>query len=72
MELITEDHLKHWLSEIQWQLNGINTELSKSGYLKCNGFVKHGSFLSLEYLREKQYKIQKLKEQIEWDTKFDV
>ncbi len=69
--MISEDHLEHWLSEIQWQINGLTSELSKSGYLECDGLRLHGEYLSLEYLREKKYKIQKLKEQIEWDIEHD-
>ncbi len=69
--MITKEHLEHWLSEIDWQLNGAVKELSKKGYAKTNGLMILGDYFSLEYMREKINTIKKLKETIEWDIEHD-
>lgn len=58
--MITEEHLEHWLGEIEYALNGINNEINKDGYKEIAGEMIHGSHLSLEYLREKQTTIRRL------------
>jgi len=69
--MITEDHLKHWMHEIEWQLNGINTEINKKGYKKLTGTILNKDYLSFEYLREKEGKIRALLKTIQWDVDHD-
>ena len=65
--MITEEHLQHWLSEMQWQLDGINTELSKEKYKDTKGLDINGNHLSLKCLREKLTHLQGLKRCVEND-----
>ncbi len=58
--MISDTHLKHWLSEIEWQLNGIAGEINKKGYGDTDGIMINEGHLSLEYLREKQGTIRRL------------
>ncbi len=69
--MITQEHLEHWLKEIDWQLNGAIKELSKKGYKEKNGLMIQGDYFSLEYMREKINTIKKLKETIQWDMSHD-
>lgn len=65
--MITEEHLKHWLSEIQWQLNGILGEI-KMEKVQMGGINvgKNGEkFVSFTYLNEKAMKIEKFLAHIE-------
>ena len=69
--MITQEHLEHWIKEIQWQLNGLHKELNKKGYVNNKGLVVDGDFLSLEYLREKTEIAIKTLHCIEWDILHD-
>jgi len=71
--MITKEHLLHWLGEIQWQLNGIASELAENK-VQMNGINvgKNGeAFVSFEYLREKADKIKLQLNNIEWDMNHD-
>lgn len=51
--MITEEHLRHWLGEIEYALDGIYTEV-QSDKVECLGTtVSNGKFVSFEYIREK-------------------
>jgi len=65
--MITEEHLKHWLGEIRWQLNGILKEIDMEK-VQMNGINvgKTGeAFVSFTYLNEKAIKIEKFLELID-------
>ena len=74
--MITQEHLEHWLNEIQWQLNGILKEIDpkkleyKSG-ISIELADDKRCFVSFEYLQEKALTIQQLKKCIEDDIKND-
>ncbi len=59
--MITQEHLEHWLYEIQWQLNGILQEVdAKKVQMGGINVGKTGEkWVSFEYLQEKAQKIQK-------------
>ena len=71
--MITEEHLKHWISEIEWQLNGIRNEVAATK-VKSDG-VNVGeageAWVSFEYLQEKADSIRKLLICITWDMTHD-
>ncbi len=69
--MITEEHLKHWTGEILYALNGIQKEITKSGFGPTTGEMIHGDYLSLEYLREKESTIRRLLGCITWDIMKD-
>jgi len=58
--MIERDHLVHWLDEIKYALNGINTHLQKDGFKEMDGTMVNGSHLSFDYLREKGTTIDRL------------
>jgi len=65
--MITEEHLKHWLGEIHWQLNGIVQEI-RAEKVQMGGINvgKNGEkFVSFEYLQEKAQKIERFLELID-------
>jgi len=65
--MITEEHLKHWLGEIHWQLNGILQEIRMEKVAMSGINVgEHGEkFVSFTYLNEKAMKIEKFLAHIE-------
>jgi len=71
--MITDEHLKHWIGEINWQLNGIVSEINADKVVMGGINVgKSGeSWVSFEYLREKAGTIQGLLRQIQWDMEHD-
>ena len=71
--MISEEHLKHWISEIMWQLNGIKKEVDPDKVqLKGINVGKTGeSFVSFEYLQEKQNTIRGIISCIESDMVTD-
>lgn len=70
--MITEEHLRHWLFEIRYALNGIRNEASKPDTIKSNGVVIGESFFSFDYLREKVFTIEHLLKCIEDDIRTDT
>ena len=71
--MITEEHLKHWIKEISWQLNGILSELNEDKVvLKGINVGKNGeAWVSFEYLMEKAEIIQGTLRCIIWDMEHD-
>ncbi len=71
--MITEDHLKHWLGEIEYQVNGILSEVKHEKVVMDGINVgKNGeSFVSFGYLREKGNRIRLLLNNIVWDLDHD-
>ena len=70
--MITEEHLKHWLREIQYQLTGIRNEVSKDKVGEVKGVeVPQQGFVSFEYLQEKAETIRRTIGCIEDDIKND-
>ena len=69
--MISEEHLEHWLSEMEYALNGIRNELNKKSYAKEVGLMINTDYLSLEYLREKEATLKRLIYDIKWDTEHD-
>jgi len=71
--MISEEHLKHWISEIEWQLNGIYNEIN-SKKVKMAG-INVGetgeAWVSFEYLQEKEATLRKLMHCIVSDMKTD-
>jgi len=59
-QMITEAHLKHWIFEIRYALNGIKTEATKEETFKTTGVMIGNSYFSLDYLREKVFTIEHL------------
>jgi len=53
--MITQEHLEHWIKEIEWQLNGILHEVAEERVLmKGINVGKNGeNWISFEYLLEK-------------------
>ena len=71
--MISEEHLKHWISEIEWQLNGIQNEIAATK-VNMDGINvgKNGeAWVSFEYLQEKEATIRKLLNCITWDIAHD-
>ena len=71
--MITEEHLKHWLHEIEYQLQGILNEINaEKVQMKGINVGKTGeNFVSFEYLHEKASTIKSVLGSIEWDMKHD-
>ena len=71
--MITEDHLKHWLGEIEYQVRGLLGEVSADKVIMdgINVGQNGESFVSFSYLREKGDKIRLMVDQIVWDMKND-
>ena len=71
--MITEVHLNQWLREIIYQLNGISGEINPDKVLHKGinvGFAGE-SWVSFEYLNEKQQTIRKLVKNILFDMEHD-
>ena len=56
--MITQEHLEHWLSEIEYQLGGMSSKLQSEDRNENH---------SLEYIQEKRDTIHKLIKTIKWD-----
>ena len=69
--MITEEHLKHWITELQYAMNGIHNELQKDGLKDCDGIMINGSYFSFNYVKEKTDTIIRLLHCIEWDLRND-
>ncbi len=71
--MITEDHLNHWLNEINYQLQGILKEINpEKVQMKIINVGKTGeSVVSFEYLLEKAITINQLLKLIVNDIKND-
>ena len=70
--MITEEHLKHWLTEIQYQLTSISIEIGKDKVGDVKGIeVPQQGFVSFEYLQEKAETIRRTITCIEDDMKND-
>ena len=69
--MITEEHLKHWLREIQYQLTGITQEIAESKIGKTKNVLVNDQNVSFEYLREKATTIRGTIQCIEEDIKND-
>ncbi len=52
--MITQEHLEHWLSELEYSLTSIRNEINKKAFVKTIGVTINDDYLSLEYLREKE------------------
>ena len=59
-KMITQEHLEHWIKEINWQLNGILNEIAEEKVqMKGINVGKTGEkYVSFEYLLEKAKTIQ--------------
>jgi len=53
--LITEEHLNHWIDELNYSLRSINIEINKKEFVDNKGVKINDGFLSLEYIREKTF-----------------
>lgn len=51
--MISEEHLRHWLSEIQYSLNGLRNELNKREFSDTKIVRVNDQVFSFEYSREK-------------------
>lgn len=51
--MITDEHLKHWISEIQYYLDGIDKEVNRSKVEVSGVKLPNNSYVSFEYLQEK-------------------
>jgi len=51
--MITEEHLNHWLKEIQYHLSGILNELGRSEGVSKGISLNDKLYISFEYLLEK-------------------
>lgn len=52
--MITEEHLTHWLRELDYQLNGILNEVASEKVGDQKGIkLANGKFVSFEYILEK-------------------
>ena len=69
--MIREEHLNHWLIEMEYALNGIQKELNKKGYGAEVGLMINNDYLSLTYLREKESTVRRLIDTIKWDMEHD-
>ena len=70
-EMITQEHLEHWIKEIEYARNGLKTHLLKEGFRGKDGIMVDGSHLSFDYLNEKINTIRGLLNCIEDDIKND-
>jgi hypothetical protein len=68
--MITEEHLKHWIGEIRYQLQGILNEVAVEKVGK-GGIVVDGKFVSFDYILEKANKIEGNVKMIEEDVRLD-
>lgn len=69
--MITEEHLKHWLSELQYQLNGIRNEIAEDKIGTTKNVLVNDKNVSFEYLREKADTLKGTIECIEYDILHD-
>ena len=58
--MITEEHLRHWVGEILYQLNGIKQEIAadKVKVIGVNLSKDESVYVSFEYLQEKENTIR--------------
>ena len=77
--MITEGHLNHWLSEMEYALNGISNEISKEKLKEKTGIKLAVSpnpeddvFVSFEYLQEKASTLKHLIGCIKHDMVIDT
>lgn len=70
--MITQEHLDHWLDEIQYQLTGILKEVGKDKVGDVKGIeVPEQGYVSFEYINEKANSIKGTIRCIEDDIKND-
>ena len=69
--MITEEHLKHWLEEIEYQLRGLRNELNKKEFAETKVITVNEEAFSFEYAREKTDTIAGVLTSILWDTQHD-
>ena len=69
--MITEEHLRHWMSEILYANNGISGSVNHDGMEHTDGVLIGGSTLSLNYIREKTKMIETMIECINKDIEVD-
>ena len=71
--MITEEHLKQWLKEIEYQVDGILSEVKSEKVIMDGINVGNNgeSFVSFGYLREKGNRIRLLLNNIIWDMEND-
>ena len=69
--MITEEHLRHWMSEITYANNGISSNINQDGMEHNKAISSGGSTLSLEYIREKVKVIEAMIECIKNDIEAD-
>lgn len=48
--MITQEHLEHWITELNWALNGISNEVNKQ---KIEGIKTEEAYFSFNYVKEK-------------------
>jgi len=71
--MIRKEHLEHWIREIEWQLNGIRTEVNPEKVLMSGINVGNTgeNFVSFSYLQEKVGKIELVLNCIKYDITQD-
>ena len=71
--MIRKEYLEHWIKEIEWQLNGIKSEVKPEKVVMGGINVgKNGeNFVSFEYLQEKAEKIEGVLSCIKYDMAQD-
>lgn len=69
--MITEEHLEHWLEEINYALTGILNELGRSEGVSKGINLNDKLYISFEYLIEKANTIQGTLRCIKDDIKND-
>lgn len=69
--MITEEHLRHWIGEINYQLNGLRNELNKKEFKDTKIVRVNDQVFSFEYGREKVETIAGTIKCIEDDIKND-
>jgi len=76
--MITQEHLEHWIKEINWQLNGILNEVAESKLkgkkgidIKISPQIDEDVYVSFEYILEKATTIWRTLHCIEDDIKND-
>ncbi len=71
-KMITQEHLEHWIEEINYQLTGILNEVGNDKVGDIKGVeVPQQGYVSFEYLQEKAHTIQGTVRCIEDDIKND-
>ena len=69
--MITEEHLRHWIQEINYQLTGVRNELNKKEFQNLKVVTINEQAFSFEYAREKVGTITSTLKCIEDDIKND-